>query len=60
MAPELSIRLGLMQRRARLFSRQIAFATALTALAMGFVISALHNNGTRDAARDQRVSTLAP
>jgi hypothetical protein len=40
MADDLRFRLRLMRRRARLFSRQIAIATLLTAAALGLLASA--------------------
>ena len=58
MTSELQFALKVLRRRARLFSRQIALAVLMTAVAAGFLTSAFYGTGRVDT--DQRMSKAAP
>jgi hypothetical protein len=57
MAADFRFRLRLMRRRARLFSRQIAVATALTIAALGLLASTLADPGGPGQVAEQQAST---
>jgi hypothetical protein len=58
MADDFRFRLRLMRRRARLFSRQIAIATSLTAAALGLLTSARFPSDRTVAQQEQASSAF--
>ena len=57
---ESRFQLKLMRRRARLFPRQIGLAAALTAVAIGFLVSAIQGNWAVQPDASQRISAIRP